>query len=170
MDLKTIKEFIDKLKESIQKLKTERITSPTYIAADTVREKLFTKNQTIEFLRSIKAKLSELSINDLLIRDNSILKSRFTITFGKDLLVNDNKVLTENMSRVNKFKTYDKEELENGEYYLLFNLSPFYEPYLLFFIGDNIETNLFTINDRKITSKYTFTIQKRENTNIDGNQ
>ena len=74
------------------------------------------------------------------------------------------------MSRVNKFKSYEKEELENGEYYLLFNLSPFYEPYLLFFAGDNIETNLFTITDRKITSKYTFTIQKRENTNIDGNQ
>jgi hypothetical protein len=170
MDLKTIKEYIDELKQSIQKLKTEQITSPTYIATDTVREKLFTKNQTIEFLRSIKAKLSEISINDLSIADNSIRKSRFTITFGKDLLVNNNKVLTENMSRVNKFKYYKKEELENGEYYLLFNLSPFYEPYLLFFAGDNIETNLFTIIDRKITSKYTFTIQKRENTTIDGNQ
>lgn len=169
MDLKTIKEYIDELKQSIQKLKTEQITSPTYIATDTVREKLFTKNQTIEFLRSIKAKLSEISINDLSIADNSIRKSRFTITFEKNLLVNNNKVLTENMSRVNKFKTYDKEELENGEYYLLFNLSPFYEPYLLFFAGDNIETNLFTIIDRKITSKYTFTIQKRENTTIDGN-
>lgn len=170
MDLKTIKEFIDNLKESIQKLKTERITSPTYIATDTVREELFTKNQTIEFLRSIKAKLSEISINDLSIADNSIRKSRFTIIFGKDLLVNNNKVLTENMSRVNKFKSYEGKELEDGEYYLLFNLSPFYEPYLLFFTGDNIETNLFTITDRKITSKYTFTIQKRENTNIDGNQ
>ena len=170
MDLKTIKEYIDELKQSIQKLKTEQITSPTYIATDTVREELFTKNQTIEFLRSIKAKLSNISINDLLIVDNSIRKSRFTITFGKNLLVNNNKVLTENMSRVNKFKSYEKEELENGEYYLLFNLSPFYEPYLLFFAGDNIETNLFTITDRKITSKYTFTIQKRENTNIDGNQ
>ena len=170
MDLKTIKEYIDELKQSIQKLKTEQITSPTYIATDTVREKLFTKNQTIEFLRSIKAKLSEISINDLSIADNSIRKSRFTITFGKDLLVNNNKVLIENISRVNKFKSYEKEELEDGEYYLLFNLSPFYEPYLLFFAGDNIETNLFTIIDRKITSKYTFTIQKRENTNIDGNQ
>lgn len=170
MDLKTIKEYIDELKQSIQKLKTEQITSPTYIATDVVREKLFTKNQTIEFLRSIKAKLSEISINDLSIADNSIRKSRFTITFGKDLLVNNNKVLTENMSRVNKFKAYEKEKLEDGEYYLLFNLSPFYEPYLLFFAGDNIETNLFTINDRKITSKYTFTIQKRENTTIDGNQ
>lgn len=170
MDLKTIKEYIDNLKESIQKLKTEQITSPTYIATDVIREELFTKNQTIEFLRSIKAKLLEVLINDLSISGNSIRKSRFTITFDKDLKINNNKVLTENMSCVNKFKDYAKEELENGEYYLLFNLSPFYEPYLLFFTGENIETNLFTINDRKITSKYTFTIQKRENTNIDGNQ
>lgn len=170
MDLKTIKQNIDELKESIQKLKIERISSPTYISADTIREKLFTKNQTIEFLRSIKAKISELSIDDLSIVDKFIRKNRFTIAFDKDLTINGNHILTENMSRVNKFRPYDKEELENGEYYLLFNLSPFYEPYLLFFAGENIETNLFTMTDRKITSKYKFTIQKRENTTIDGNQ
>lgn len=170
MDLQTIKQNIDDLKESIQKLKIERLSSPTYISADVVREKLFTKNQTIEFLRSIKAKINELSIGDLSIADKFIRKSRFTIAFDKDLTINGNRILTENMSRVNKFKPYDKEKLENGEYYLLFNLRPFYEPYLLFFNGENIETNLFTVIDRKITSKYTFIIQKRENTIIDGNQ